>query len=180
MGLSWSKTRNILEQDFLCEKLRGRVQYFFTIYHDADDQSGRFAVRVDGEEIFRANPYNERYYNDFFDVLRQEENVPFMKWDGKKFLFEEENREIGEKSALLAIRDGKADSYDVIRSIKEYLNQRVEESLRSENLLLRMFAVLDRRTGKRTLLKLVDSYRNLPEWLQRIYELRFAAEGIVC
>ena len=178
MGLSWSKTREILEQDFLCEKLRGRVQYFFTIYHAAHDQSGRFAVRADGEEIFRANPYNERYYNDYSTVLRQEENVPFRKWDGKKFLFDEENREIDEKSALLAIRDGKADSYDVIRSIREYLNQRVEESLQSENLLLRMFAVLDRRIGRRTLVKLADGYRELPEWLQRVYELRFAAEGV--
>ena len=180
MGLSWGKTRNILEQDFLCEKLRGRVQYFFTLYHNAPDQDGRFAVRVDGEEIFQANPYNWKYYDDYYNVLHQSENVPFREWDGKRFLFDEENREIEERAALLAIGDGKADSYDVSRSIDVYLNQRVEESLESENLLLRMFAVLDRRIGRRTLLKLVDSYRSLPEWLRRIYELRFEAEGIYC
>lgn len=178
MGLSWSKIRKVLEQDFLCEKLRGRVQYFFTIYHSAHDQSGRFAVRADGEEIFQANPYNEKYYNEYYDILHQEENVPFRKWDGKHFLFEEENREIEKKSALFAIRDGRADSYDVLISIDTYLNQSVEESLESENLLLRMFAVLDRRIGRRTLLKLVASYQSLPEWLRRIYELRFKAEGI--
>lgn len=178
MGVSWSKTRKRLEQDFLCEKLRGRVQYFFTVYHDAPDRYGRFAIRADGEEIFQANPYNEAYQNEYFTALHQEEHVPFRQWDGHRFLFEEENREMGERAALLAIRDGKADSYDVSRSIHTYLNQGVAESLASENLLLRMFAVLDRRTGRRTLEKLVDSYQALPEWLQRFYRLRFAAEGI--
>lgn len=48
MGLSRSKTRRMLGHDFLCEKLRGRVRYFFTIYHDAPDKSGRFAV-MDGK-----------------------------------------------------------------------------------------------------------------------------------
>lgn len=178
MGLSWSKIRKMLEQDFLCEKLRGRVQYFFTTYHDAPDQYGRFAVRADGEEIFQANPYNEKYYYNYCEALQQEENVPNRVWNGKGFLFDEENRKIEEKAALLAIEAGRADSHDVSISIDVYLNQRAEESLESENLLLRMFAVLDRRIGKRTLLKLVDSYKSLPEWLRRIYELRFEAEGI--
>lgn len=59
MSESWSGIRKRLEQDLLCEKLRGRVQFFRTIYHGAPDEYGRFAVRVDGKEIFQANPYNE-------------------------------------------------------------------------------------------------------------------------
>ena len=49
MSKSWSSIRKRLEQDLLCEKLRGRVQYFRTIYHGAPDEYGRFAVRVDGQ-----------------------------------------------------------------------------------------------------------------------------------
>ena len=52
MSKSWSSIRKRFEHDLLCEKLRGRVQYFRTIYHGAPDEYGRFAVRVDGEEIF--------------------------------------------------------------------------------------------------------------------------------
>lgn len=178
MGMSWSRTRKILEEDLLCEKLRGRVQYFFTIYHNAPDQYGRFAIRVDGNEIFQANPYNEIYYDKYLEDVRKKEEVPLREWDGKDFIFDEVNRQIEEKAALLAIEDGKADSYDVMRSVNIYLSQQVEESLKSDNLLLRMFAILDRRIGRRTLIKLVEFYKILPEWIQPIYELRFAVEGI--
>lgn len=49
MPESWSVIRKRLEQNFLCEKLRGRVQYFKTIYHGAPDEYVRFSVRVDGK-----------------------------------------------------------------------------------------------------------------------------------
>jgi len=61
MPHSWSKTRKILEEEMLCDSLKGRVQYFLTHYHDAPDQYGRFCIRVDGKEYVHANPYNERY-----------------------------------------------------------------------------------------------------------------------
>ena len=59
MAQSWSAVRKRLEQDLLCERLRGRVQYFMTLYHNAPDRYGRFSVRVDGKELLQANPYNE-------------------------------------------------------------------------------------------------------------------------
>ena len=40
----------------------------------------------------------------------------------------------------------------------------------------RMFALLDRRTGKRTLEKLRSTVGDLPEWLQMIYYIRLEAE----
>ena len=48
------------------------------------------------------------------------------------------------------------------------------------NLLLRIFAVLDGRVGKRTLKKLYDegNYKNLPDFVKQFYELRFKEEGI--
>ena len=39
-----------------------------------------------------------------------------------------------------------------------------------------MFAVLDRRIGKRTLDKLQDSISDQPEWLRFFYLLRMEAE----
>lgn len=180
MGQSWSKIRKQLEEDLLCEKLRGRVQYFFTIYHNAPDQSGRFAVRVDGEEVFKANPYNEKYYYENAAGIKEAQNIPMREWDGKHFLFEEENRAAECEAARRSVEDGKADSYDVIRALKEYLNQPVEASCWSDNLLIRMFAVLDRRIGKRTLEKMAETYKGLPDWLKQFYELRFAAEEISC
>ncbi len=178
MGQNWSRIRRQLEEDLLCEKLRGRVQYFFTIYHHAPDQYGRFAVRVDGIEVYRANPYNERYYYEYEAEIKTLQNIPARVWNGKQFEFEKENRLAEQEAAKRAAWAGKADSYDVIRAIKQYLNEPVEASCWSDNLLLRMFVVLDRRIGKRTLEKMAQTYTELPDWLGQFYELRFAAEGI--
>lgn len=178
MGQSWSMIRKQLEEDLLCEKLRGRVQYFFTVYHKAPDRYGRFAIRVDGEEIYKANPYNERYYDEIAQEIKAAQDIPGREWKGKEFVHDEENRIAEDAAARKAVEDGHADSYDVTNSINEYLNQAVEKSLQSDNLLLRMFAVLDRRVGKRTLLKLKDTYGQLPDWLRQFYELRFSVEGI--
>lgn len=44
--------------------------------------------------------------------------------------------------------------------------------MNSENSIERMFAILDRRIGKRTLSDIKDSLENQPEWLQIFYRLR--------
>ena len=56
------------------------------------------------------------------------------------------------------------------------LAQDIQTSLASDNPIVRMFAVLDRRVGKRTLEKLKDEIDRQPEWLQYFYRLRLGAE----
>ena len=58
MGLSWSTMRKVLEQENICDSLKGRVQYFVTRYRESHDQEGRVAVRLDGNEIFKSNFYD--------------------------------------------------------------------------------------------------------------------------
>lgn len=41
-----------------------------------------------------------------------------------------------------------------------------------------MFAILDRRVGKRTLVKLMNEVEKELEWLKPFYLLRFEAENI--
>jgi len=41
MGDSWSGVRKRLEQDLLCDALKGRLKYFITKYNNAHDESGR-------------------------------------------------------------------------------------------------------------------------------------------
>lgn len=178
MSESWSSIRKKLEQDFLCEKLRGRVQYFFTIYHNAPDQYGRFAVRVDGTEMFHANLYHEGEYDRIASGLKSTHNIPAREWNGKTFLHEEENLEQEEAAALLAIENGIATTWDVMAGIHEFLAQPIQLSLKSSNYIVRMLAILDGRVGKRTLIKLAEYYSYLPQWLKQFYELRFAVEGI--
>ena len=53
-------------------------------------------------------------------------------------------------------------------------NQSIEKSLASENLLVRIFAVLDRRVGKRTLKKIGENIENEPETFRVFYEIRIS------
>jgi hypothetical protein len=48
----------------------------------------------------------------------------------------------------------------------------------NNNPLIRMFAVLDRRIGKRTLAKAKESIAEQPLWLRQFYQLRITAEGL--
>ena len=145
---SWSNLRKLLEEDRLCPALRGRVQYFMTRYHDAHDEYGRFCIRVDGIERLNASIY-------------QEENAK----DGRR------NREQRDP-------DGKFAVWEVGDALDRYMDELpVDEALASRDTLMRLFAVLDRRVGKRRLPLLAAAVQNEPEWLQFFYRLRLEAEG---
>lgn len=178
MAKSWSGLRKELEQEFLCEKLRGRVQYFMTSYHGAPDHYGRFCVRVDGQEMVFANPYNEGYKYECIDKLQAERNIPNREWTGKGFLHEEENRQLEREADMAAIQAGRMDLGDIMEAIYFYLERDIQTCVKSENPAVRMFAVLDRRVGKRTLSEMKQSLEMQPGWLKPIYQVRFEAEGI--
>lgn len=178
MSESWSSIRKRLEQDLLCEKLRGRVQYFRTIYHGAPDRYGRFAVRVDGEEIFQANPYNEGNYSKIAWNIKQDRGIPSREWTGKEMLYDAVNSSAEDEAQRISVNEGIVDSFDIPFAIKKYLNQDIRESIADEDPLVRMFAIFDRRIGKRTLYEIAETVTNQPEWLREFYRLRLDAEDI--
>ena len=64
------------------------------------------------------------------------------------------------------------------KMIAKYRNQTIKESINSDNPLERMFAILDRRLGKRTLLSIKETLDEQPNWLQFFYNLRLESEHI--
>lgn len=179
MPHSWSRTRKILEEEMLCDSLKGRVQYFLTHYHGAPDQYGRFCIRVDGKEYVHASPYNERYSFEEEKKIKAEQHTPRREWTGRRFLYDEENRIIEDQVAAQMIHENKMEIYHVTTAIEEYLQSDIQTSLASSNEMVRLLAVLDRRVGKRTLEKLKDEVDKQPEWLKKFYLLRLEAEGII-
>lgn len=148
---SWSKIRKILEEDRLCPALRDRVQYFMTRYHDAHDDYGRFCVRVDGKEYVCGSVYQVRF------------KLPPVPWT-----------ELRAKSDAAGIYH----VWEFGDAINAYLDDlSIEDALTSDDLLVRMLAVLDRRVGKRRLPTIAAAMKNEPEWLQFFYRLRLEAEG---
>lgn len=58
------------------------------------------------------------------------------------------------------------------RALEEYRNSDIQKSIRSSNPIVVMFAVFDRRVGKRTLEKLRGEEGEKPEWLRELIRLR--------
>ena len=72
-------------------------------------------------------------------------------------------------------KDGTISDWDFLQGATDFLQIPVSDALISDNYLIRVFAILDRRVGKRTLRKIYDSeeYKSYPEWVQQFYKLRF-------
>ena len=87
-------------------------------------------------------------------------------WDGLWMLLDEVPR-----SRRTAYTDD-----EFCDALAAYRTQDIAASLHSENPLVRMLAILDRRVGKRTLSALRDTVSQQPEWLQNFYRLRMDAE----
>ncbi len=168
---SWNDMKKRLEEDFLAPALRGRVTYFMTRYTHAHDQAGRVAVRVDGREVLTGNDMERWWCSDPYEKearrlhpeLAQMQS-PEEKWD----CLWNAITDLGCFS-----RDAFYDAYETFE------NQSVEESLHGKNGLVRLFALLDRRVGKRRLKTLWESgWGREPAWLLPFLRLRLEAEGI--
>ena len=153
---SWKGMKKRLEQDLLCSGLRGRVSYQLTKYTKYGSSGDCASVSLDGCAV-------------------------------KKFGFMYAHARL-EKAGLLAegmhvwdVPMNERDDYELWEfadALKTFRNQPIELSVQSGNPIIRMFAIVDRRVGKRTLMKLRDSVGDQPEWLRKLYTTRMNAEGI--
>lgn len=64
-------------------------------------------------------------------------------------------------------------------ALDEFLSNQISDSLQSGNWLVRLLAILDRRTGKCTLEKVRSELDSLPDWLQYFYRLRLESEHLL-
>ena len=147
---SWKGMKKYLEKDMLCEKLRGRVSYQCEVYPKFGSNAV-FTVSLDGEAK-------------------------------KKFGFYPASANLGWPeghlwSVPMADREEYSDS-EFAEALEAYRRQPIAESLASENPIQRMFAIVDRRVGKRTLQKLIETVADQPEWLRAFYLARMEAEGV--
>lgn len=163
----------------MCECLKGRVQYFYTCYHNAPDQHGRIAIRVDGVEIIRGNPYDlYNQYNSLERTIKRVLEIPPRYWGDGGITNSNENRIIEDGLESLAIWEGIFEIYHIYDAIIEYTNQSIDKSFNSNNPIIKMLSLVDRRVGKRRLLAIDCEMNNQPEWLRYFYHLRIVAEGL--
>ena len=78
-----------------------------------------------------------------------------------------------------ALRLGIFDQRCFYNAFAEFDQQSIEMSVKSENLIVRIFAVLDRRVGKRRLALMKETIAEEPDTFREFYAIRMRAEGLI-
>ena len=154
---SWSAMRKYLEKEMLCDSLQGRIRYEHKKYRNMDSCWGIFEIFADDKLLkrFSAETMGKSFQN--------EDGLWKAYWAAK-------NISVTERTAF--------DDEDFADALADYRSLQICDALKSENPLVRMFAVLDRRIGKRTLVELHKTIEEQPEWLRQFYLLRLHSENI--
>lgn len=147
---SWKGMKKYLEQEMFCSELKGRIYYHFEVYPRFSGISSCFVLLLDGKVI---NTFGELYA--IIRLQKQGESLIGRNPDD----FPMENRNT-------------FSDVEFSKALRSYRNQPIQESINSENPIVRMSAILDRRIGKRTLVRLRNTINDQPEWLRPLYEAR--------
>ena len=159
---SWSGMRKYLEKEMLADSLQGRVRYNCTTYVGMDG-CHIFEVFLDGK-LFKQFSWEtvNSYFMEQGIVAKPEKMTVVDYWKDFWNLMDE---------YPMATRNEYTDN-EFAEALEAYRNQDIRESIQSNNPIVKMFALLDRRVGNRTLGKLEPSMQEEPEWLQQVYAFR--------
>ena len=161
---TWSVIRKKLETEYLAQGLRGHIQYYATSYSKSPDHEGRAAIRYDGEEIIKGC-----YWNNWMKASLFPKDEKWKKRMTTEMAYMDD----------VALKLGVFDQRCFYEAFEEFDNQSIDDSLTSDNLIVRIFAILDRRVGKRRLLLLQETIEDEPETFQVFYSIRMKAEGLL-
>lgn len=160
---TWSGIRKKLESEYLAKSVQGHIQYYATTYSRSHDHEGRAAIRYDGKEIIKGC-----YWYNWTKAGQ------FPKDEKYERRMREENAFMDDTALKLGVFDQRS----FYAAFQEFDQQSIEKSLKSENLIVRIFAVLDRRVGKRRLLMMKDTIEQEPNTFKEFYAIRARAEDI--
>ena len=165
--------------DLLCDSLKGKISYFYTSYHEVHNAYGRATIQYESKEMVAFS--GDKQYEQVQDIkeqYRKMDNVPsaLVDFEGCIKAYRVANTTVTKEKWM---PNCTLCETDFINSITIYLKTDIATSLNSDNYLLRVFAYMDRRVGKRTLIKIKDDVEKLPDWVKQFYQIRCEADGIV-
>lgn len=155
---SWSGLKKQLTEQ-LCDSLKYRITYFLTRYHEVHNSYGRASIRLDGKELINFS-WIEMYKQDYDTNNRWKETGD---WDY-------ETSELKEKWN----QEATFSDDDFLEAATDFLQLSISDALISESYLIRVFAIMDKRVGKRTLEAICKSeeFKSYPQWVGQFYQLR--------
>lgn len=192
MPTNWKYIKKLLEKEFLCEKLRGHITYDLTDYRPAPWYQQHFIMKYDDEVLLDVSQpehmWDKKYHRAAVNWGHRDRIAKeiYNKYHFDDYSFPQHTIEALTDDAIFEVDKitshyaGIYGVHDIIDLIGIYLHADIEESLSwAQDPFVTALAILDRRCGKRRLQKYADwDYTGCPDWLKRIYQIRFDAEKI--
>jgi hypothetical protein len=162
----WSQLKKQV-RSLMCEHLCDRVDFHKAVYRNSrEGTSDRAWITIDGQEVFEVS--SARWVKA---LGHAESSVALRKPDADPQMHR------GLVDAV--VEDAGSENTGLLGySLHRYLEAPIAESLQSTNPVIRALAMLDRRTGKRTLARISVSTDEHP-LVKQFFELRTAAHGSV-
>lgn len=192
--MAWSKTKQQLES-FLCESLKKRVEYRATAYRYSPDKSGKCYISVDKKEVFDMSEQKAfvRWYKSEQEIKNDTSIFLPIDENDMKTVREEGGNKIPEERIQVIARNKKIADYakkmmnsqtllsksDFYTVANTFLSSNVNQCLASEDILLNILALVDRRVGKKRLRDMRETILLKHPIVQYFYKLRCEEEGIL-
>ncbi len=146
--MQWSKLKSRIKE-LICPELSNRVDFHLTSYRKSHDGADKVWITVDGQRVLSCKHYRHEWarLDAYYDGLRGEQIESLLQ-----------ENEIHSPN-------------DFGNAMRAFLDLPISDALKSGNPLIKAFAIIDRRVGRRTLeqLDINDSEHSL---VKAFYELR--------
>ncbi|WP_339320392.1 hypothetical protein [Paenibacillus sp. FSL R10-2734] len=185
--MSWSKLKQQLES-FLCPALYGRVEYRATSYRYLLDKSGICYIAVDKKNVLNMSDINNsiRWYQTEQEIKNDSdlqipisnEEIEAVRKDTKGTVPEDRliiiarSRKISVLAKELLTVQASLNKSNFIVVANKFLSTSIEECLESNDILLNILALVDRRVGKKRILNMSEKMKLKHPIVQYFYELR--------
>ncbi|KJB89211.1 hypothetical protein AZ66_03365 [Paenibacillus sp. E194] len=184
--MSWSKLKQQLES-FLCPALHGRVEYRATSYRYLPDKAGICYISVDKKNVFNMSDKTSliKWYQTEQEIKNDSdiqipisnEEIEAVRKDTKgapedRLIVIARSRKMsGYAKELLSAQVSLSKSnFNVVAN--HFLSTSIEESIESDDILLNILALVDRRVGKKRILNMSEKMKVKHPIVQYFYELR--------
>ncbi|WP_127530300.1 SF0329 family protein [Paenibacillus kobensis] len=187
--MSWSKLKQQLES-FLSPALSGKVEYRATSYRYLPDKSGNCYITVDKKNILNLSDATTliKWYQTEMEIKNDpdiqipisNEEIEAVRKDTKGLVPEDRlkviarGRKISEVAKDLMSAQSALSKSNFTVAATKFLSLSIEESLESNDILLNILALVDRRVGKKRILNMGERVKLKHPIVQYFYELRLS------
>ena len=187
--MSWSKLKQQLE-GFLSPALQGRVEYRATSYRYLPDKAGLCYISVDKRNVLNMSDISTqiKWYKTELEIKNDLASHMPVNAEDIEVVRNSIKGTVPEDRLIIIARDRKITGYakellaaqtslsksNFIVVANQFLSTSIDESLEGDDILLNIFALVDRRVGKKRILNLSDKIKLKHPAVQYFYELRLS------